>query len=181
MDDLSAATAIQPYIQSGERILWAGRPGRGLRLRSSDIFLVPFSLMWGGFAIFWESQVVNTDGPVFMKLWGIPFVLVGLHLIGGRFFWDAWVRSKQIYALTNQRLMILRGQSLKSSSLRSLPQLTLNSRMDGTGTISFVSLFGRLGNFGAWSPARLGTSFLYLQNADEVFALIIKAQTADKY
>ena len=180
MDDLSAATAVQPYIQSGEKILWAGRPGQGLRLRSSDIFLVPFSLMWGGFAIFWESQAVNTNGPVFMKLWGIPFVLIGLYLIGGRFFWDAWVRSKQIYALTNQRLMILRGQSVSSSNLRSLPQLNLTMRKDGLGTIDFGQpRMGRSNNFSGWSPSTSGTSFQFLNNANDIYAQIIKAQAAD--
>ena len=180
MDDLSATTAVQPYIQSGEKILWAGRPGQGPRLQSSDVFLVPFSLMWGGFAIFWESQAVKTDGPFFMKLWGIPFVLIGLYLIVGRFFWDSLVRSKQIYALTNQRLIILRGRSLKSSSLRSLPQLNLSTRSDGSGTIDFGQpSMGRSNNFSGWSSSSSGTSFQFLNNADAIYALIIKAQAAD--
>ncbi len=179
MDDLSAAAAIQPHIQSGEKILWASRPGQGPRLQSSDVFLVPFSLMWGGFAIFWESQVVKTNGPFFMKLWGIPFVLIGLYLIAGRFSWDAWIRSKQIYALTNQRLIILRGKSLTSSSLHSLPQLNLTTRSDGSGTIDFGQpSLGRSNNFSGWSPSGSGTSFQFLSNADKVYALIIKAQAA---
>ena len=180
MDDLSAATAVQPYIQSGEKILWAGRPGQGLRFQSSDKFLVPFSLLWGGFAMFWESMVIAQGGPFFMKLWGVPFVLVGIYLIGGRFFWDSWVRSKQIYAVTNRRLITLRGKSLISSSLQSLPQLNLNTRSDGSGTITFGQPnMGRSNNFSGWSPSSSGTSFQFLNNADEVYGLIIKAQSAD--
>lgn len=180
MDDLSAATAVQSYIQSGEKILWAGRPGQGLRLQSSDKFLVPFSLLWGGFAIFWESGVIATRAPIFMKLWGIPFVLVGLYLIVGRFFWDSWIRSQQIYALTNQRLVTLRGKSLVSSSLRSLPQLNLRVGGNGAGTIEFGQPNAyRSNNFSGWSPSTSGSSFQFLQNAQDVYALIIKAQAAE--
>jgi hypothetical protein len=114
-----------------------------------------------------------------MKLWGVPFVLVGIYLIGGRFFWDSWVRSKQIYALTNRRLIILRGKSLTSSSLHSLPQLNLTTGNDGSGTIDFGQPgVGRSNNFSGWSPSSSGTSFQFLNNADEVYALIIKAEAA---
>lgn len=39
-------SALTPYLHPGERLLWAGRPKRGLLLRGEDAFLIPFSLIW---------------------------------------------------------------------------------------------------------------------------------------
>ena len=47
--------AIQPELTSGESILWAGQPNTRVIFHKEDLFLIPFSLMWGGFAIFWEG------------------------------------------------------------------------------------------------------------------------------
>src|SRR5213078_3004984 len=69
---------VQPYLRPQEQLLWAGRPDPRLLFSSSDVFMVPFSLMWGGFAIFWEAGVLGSDAPLFFRLWGIPFVLIGL-------------------------------------------------------------------------------------------------------
>ncbi len=63
-------TSLQGNLVSGEKILWSGRPIQGLTTTSRDIFLIPFSLLWGGFAIFWELMVLHAPkAPLFMSLW----------------------------------------------------------------------------------------------------------------
>ena len=49
--------AIQPELTPGESIVWAGQPNTSVIFHKQDVFMIPFSLMWGGFAIFWEAGV----------------------------------------------------------------------------------------------------------------------------
>ena len=117
-------------------------------LRGSDALMIPFSLMWGGFAIFWETSVIRGGAPFFFMLWGIPFVAVGLYMIVGRFFVDARVRERTVYGLTSERVILISGlfkPSIKSISLKTLSDVSLSERTDGTGTITL----GPLGP-GAW-------------------------------
>src|SRR4051812_28305000 len=90
----------------GERIIWSGQPQQGLLLTARDIFLIPFSLMWCGFAIFWTVMATgasksdaNPAGGFFI-LWGLMFVTIGLYFVFGRFIVDAWVRRGLHYAVT---------------------------------------------------------------------------------
>ena len=85
----SPTSGIERELSAGERLLWSGQPRRGVRLRSSDAFTIPFSLLWCGFAIFWEASVVTKGAPFSFMLWGIPFVVVGFYIVFGRFFVDA--------------------------------------------------------------------------------------------
>ena len=131
---------IEQQLSSGERLLWSGQPSRGIRLRSSDAFAIPFSLLWCGFAIFWESSVVTKGAPFFFMLWGIPFVLVGLYIVFGRFFVDAHIRQRTFYGITTERIIIVSGlfsRQTKSLQLRTLSDISLTERPDGSGTITF--------------------------------------------
>ena len=145
--DYAAQEAISGQLGSGERLLWAGSPRPGLTLQAADALLIPFSLLWGGFAFFWEYEVIKSGAPLVMRLFGLPFVLIGLFFIGGRFFFDAWRRSRTFYGLTNQRAIIASGRRVRSLNLPTLGDVTLSERPDGSGTI----VFGFAGAPIAWS------------------------------
>jgi hypothetical protein len=141
--------------------------------------LIPFSLMWGGFAIFWEWSVVHqAKAPGFFSLWGIPFVLIGLYLIAGRFFVDAWVRANTYYAATNQCILIVRTAPTTkfiALAIDRLPELSLDERQDGRGTISFQTTYSGWNNrgFSGWTPSLDGApKFLAIADARNVFSQI---------
>jgi hypothetical protein len=102
--------------------------------------MIPFSLLWGGFAFFWEYSVLQENAPVVFALWGIPFVLIGIYIIIGRFFADSYQRSRTLYGVTDQRVLIVSGifsREVKSLSLSNLSAISLQERADSSGTILF--------------------------------------------
>jgi hypothetical protein len=185
-----AQARLQSYIQPGERILWTGQPDPRRLFGPKDLFLVPFSLMWGGFAIFWEGLVLfgmasGSDGPpIFFVLWGIPFVLIGQYFIWGRFLFKRWDRKRTIYAVTNQRVLVLRGRSLESLFLNQLPNINQSSRADGSGTLEFGASASPFGP-GAWADTGLeffnrgrgGPAFRDIPDVMRVYRLISDART----
>lgn len=176
-----ATISIQFSLDRGERQLWAGVPRQGLLLRPADIFLVPFTVLWAGFAVFWEASVVRQGAPLFMALWGIPFVAVGLYITVGRFLIDRRRRARTTYALTSERILIGSGlwaPEVKSLDLRTLSDITLQERRDGSGTITFgpTHPFAALYAGTAWPGMAQAPSFEMIPDARRVYELIREAQ-----
>jgi hypothetical protein len=70
----------------------------------------------------------------------IPFSMIGVYMMVGRFFVDAWQRARTWYGLTSQRVLILSvfvRRNVKSLNLRALSAITLSERDDGVGSITF--------------------------------------------
>lgn len=131
---------LRSELSAGEQPLWWGRPRQGLVLRRSDVFAIPFSLLWCGGTVLWEYSVASKDAPPIFVLWGLPFIAVGLYLVVGRFFVDAKQRESTYYAVTAERVLIVSGlftRKVQSLNLRTLSQVTLIGRPSGEGTIAF--------------------------------------------
>jgi len=170
----------------GEQIAWSGQPQQGLLLTARDILLIPFSLMWCGFAIFWTFMATSVPAAGgmggFFTLWGLMFVSIGLYFVVGRFIVDAWVRRGIHYAVTDQRILIARGAPFgrfTALNLERLPDIDLKEGGNGRGTIRFgqpVAIWGNRG-MSAWSVALDPTpQFLSIEDARRVFDLIQRAQ-----
>jgi len=177
---------LRTVLLPGERVLWEGRPAGGLILQASDIVAIPFTLLWGGFAVFWNVSVWNAAPGVddwFFKLWGLPFLAVGLYITVGRFIFDMWMRSQLRYAVTDRRVLIMRvySSTVRSLDIRSLPMLELEERTDGSGTIRFDSAPSIWGNrgFESWQPAASRTpQFIRIERVRYVYDLICRQQAA---
>lgn len=177
----TTTVSIHLNLDRGERQLWVGQPKQGMVLRASDAYMIPFSFLWAGFAVFWETGVVKSNAPGFFVLWGIPFVLVGLYITIGRFFVDAFMRSRTTYAVTTDRVIITTrafSTSTKSLNLRTLSDITLTERNDGRGTITFGPTNPLAQRFAGtrWTGASQTPSFEMISDARRVYNLIRDAQ-----
>lgn len=132
---------LRPYLYEGEQLRWAGRPVSANPLRKADILLIPFSVLWFGFAVFWECTALQNDAPLLFKLWGIPFVLIGLYISAGRLIVAAIRLKKTLYAVTDRRVIRVVGESVESIAGIPLSQMKVSARKDGTGTISFYNTY----------------------------------------
>lgn len=132
---------IASYLTGDEYVVWKGAPVKGHLFTPQDIFMIPFSLMWGGFAVFWELSVIAMDAPLLFKIWGIPFVAVGLYMIAGRFFVQAYRKKHTYYAITSKRILRIRKNQMDSLNYRLCPERRVSVNRDGSGTI----LFGNAG------------------------------------
>jgi hypothetical protein len=172
-------------LLSGEKILWSGRPAQGLLLTQGDWIMIPFSLFWGGFSIFWVIMAMASRDRVF-PLFGLPFVAIGIYLILGRFFFDAWIRRGVVYAVTNKRILISRGgpfASFTTLALEDAARATMQERANGSGTIRFgpvyATAYGGRAGFSSWAPSLDPTpQFLAIENVRDVFQKIQNAAEA---
>ncbi|WIB35703.1 MULTISPECIES: hypothetical protein [unclassified Curtobacterium] len=105
-------------LHPGERLLWVGQSDPARLFGGRDAFLVPFSLLWGGFAISWEVGVLISGAPWFFALFGSVFVLIGLHLIVGRFFVKRHRKRTEAFAVTDRRAFITNGRSSRETDVR---------------------------------------------------------------
>ena len=130
---------IRPYLETDEAILWTGKPEKLHLLSSQDAFMIPFSIIWAGFAFCWETMVIVHGAPWFFPIFGSFFVLVGLYITVGRFLWKAYVLKRTLYAITDRKVLIKHLRQVELLRKKDYPPQTVKQYRDGTGTIFFTS------------------------------------------
>ncbi|HEX3601551.1 MAG TPA: PH domain-containing protein [Lacipirellulaceae bacterium] len=179
--------SIRRELDPSEQLLWFGQPAQGFILRSSDAFLVPFSIIWGGFAIFWEVSVVSEGAPLDFAIFGVPFVLMGLYIMFGRFWVDARQRANTTFGVTPERIIIISGlfsRHVKSINLDTLSDLSITEKANGVGTISFGNIPFWAWIYGGAAWPGLGfqavPQFELIPNARSTYEIVRAAQRATK-
>ena len=164
------------YLGPGEMLLWEGKPDdRLFVLTAADAIMIPFSLLWGGFALFWNLGVWAMGAPFFFKLWGLPFLVVGAYITVGRFFVDQRIRQKTVYALTTKRAFIATsafGRKLRDKPIR--PETAINYAPGKSASITFGGVTpqaAQMRQMGVWHGATGDFTFRAIDDGDAVYRL----------
>lgn len=172
---------ILSELLSGEEILWADQPSTRRLFTLGDLLRVPFTLMWAGFALFWNIMVWSMDAPIFFRLWGLPFLLVGVYITFGRFFYLHWRKVRTYYVVTDRRLLIFNfgpRRNLDAFALHDLSTLRKRTGRNGVGSIIFGQAQGRynnsidMSNTGMESFGYTVPGFYDIAYVNEVYTLI---------
>ena len=193
----AAENELRSHLDSGEKLLWVGRPAQGIVLTWHDGYLIPFGMVWLGSAVhgFWPCLPIDGVGctakreplALFVAA-GLLFTGSGIYLLIGRFLADFWYRSRLIYGVTDRRAIILSGmcrRSVQSIYFSSLITLKLEERRN-SGTIYFGEDHPSYrhdaydgSEFGTYAPGgqtRLGEEqFFRIADAKKVFTILKKA------
>jgi len=97
-------------LQPGEQILWQGRPVPGINWQTLDYGRILFGLVFGGFAAFWILAAALTGAGtlpgIIFPLFGLPFLAVGLKMVGEQLWLDQRRLRGTHYTLTTQAAFI---------------------------------------------------------------------------
>ena len=136
----SALSIAQRQMRPGERLIWADRPAPG-RMALAGLPVTLFGAVFGGFALFWiagAASMTPADSGVFafFPLFGVPFLLVGLGIM----LTPVWIwlgAKKTIYAISSDRLVIIKGNRVQSFEPDEIDELERRETSDGRGDVIF--------------------------------------------
>src|SRR5713226_2827804 len=170
MNPGDAQVRAQSELQSGESLYWTGTadPRRvALSALPASIFGIPFA----GFALFWITQAYHatsamskssnnafTNGFKLFPIFGLPFLLVGLGIILAP-LWAFLRGGNTVYAVTNQRVMIITGggnRSVKSLTPADIVSVGALAMLDGNDVGRRQGFYGAVAAAGDDHDALVG-------------------------
>jgi len=190
---------FQEELLKDEEILWMGQPNPNINFTSMDWFLIPFSIMWGGFAIFWELSALGmlfvnssneTNIPIVFPLFGIPFVIMGLYFIFGRFIYKKWKKRRTYYAITNKRVLIItntNNKKIMAEFIDNIPAINYSQKSNGIGNIRFgnfnfmTDMYENTGmDFFSGFSGKSSPAFFDIDNVKEVYTLVNEVRNKNR-
>jgi len=193
MQEFAYSEELHNMLSDDEDVLWEGMPQRlayilsGWQLSVPGAFFFGFACVWTWMATGPLREGARFEGSrVFawlFPLFGVPFVLVGLHMFLGHYILKAAQWKSVHYMITSDRVLILKGlagSSVTTVPLSEIDSLSLHKGAGNVGTISLLtggpapaSPFPRQSRSGRGTPALIG-----VQNPDEVYRILTGAIVA---
>lgn len=97
------------YFADGEEIFWFGTPETLRYFSRTDIFLIPLTLILGGFlfSYAYSSMMLMLRGQsMTFALSGITMLLIAVYLVFGRIWYRHKRISRNLYFVTNARVFV---------------------------------------------------------------------------
>ena len=147
-----AQIRVQSELHVGENLVWSGVPDA----RRAAVAAIPETLLpgivFGGAGLFAMIYIYGAGStmpktssrslsPMLAALvMGLPFVIAGLiNLL--RPLWIYWKRLNTSYAVTNQRVMIVSGGSVRSIKPGDIFDVKYRERRNGSGEVMIRTNF----------------------------------------
>jgi hypothetical protein len=126
---------VQSELHVGENLFWSGVPdARRAAVAAIPETLLP-GILFGGAGLFIMIYEYGAGSTV-----GLPFVIAGLiNLL--RPLWICWKRLNTSYGVTNQRVMIVSGGSVRSIKPGDIFDVKYRERRNGSGEVMIRTNF----------------------------------------
>lgn len=129
----------------GERVLWSGRPNVARREKLRDRGTAVFAYTWIGVLVVWWAvalpAALRGDMPPIALVGTLPHVLLGVWLAWGRNAYNARLKERLSYAVTDRRVIEVertsRGPRVIAVELRNVRRIDETVREDGSGSVMF--------------------------------------------
>ncbi len=173
---------IEQMIDSNERVMWRGKPGR-LLYTIGNVAIYPFALLWLAFDLIFIRGFFSFDefsgmggAPRFLPFFFVIHLIpVWIAVLGPVYRFFAWTRVE--YVITTRRIYLqsgLIGRDYKSVELYEVQNLSVNvgvlERMQNRGTIRLIPDVTT--GHGDNQQTRMGDRLKHIEKPYEVFNLI---------
>ncbi|MFD1258227.1 PH domain-containing protein [Mucilaginibacter terrae] len=177
INNYSLVAELEPELLAGEKLIWTGKPGKGLLFRSADWLIIPFSFIWFGGVLSFPNFNILDKNHFSIDFFMLPFLVVGFYMTVGRFIVDIVQRVNTTYGVTNDRILIRSGVFSKTTNsihIKSLYDTSIKEANNKRGTIIFgPSEFGRIVFRSTWNtPDKQIPAFEMIDDVRTVYQLI---------
>ncbi|WP_022904475.1 hypothetical protein [Curtobacterium sp. B8] len=109
---------VESRLHDGEELLWVGRSDPGRMFVHADRFLIPFGALWTGFvATGLVGAAIGSAHPAVLVALS-ALLLLGLHVLGGRFLVKRHRKRTDVYAVTDRRVLVTNGRTTRETDAR---------------------------------------------------------------
>ncbi len=186
------AKLFENKLPAGEELHWVGRPLRGrFPLRTIDylvlgvtfLFTVLIGLYFNAYAVLFIYPTTLE-----LKLSVLGFLVLPVATVLLTYSDDIQKRKRAVFAVTSHRIILMNELSgrMNEVQIAKLKDLKHKPREDGRGTVAFRAPLmsalteGNSSNRGKKSPPNLTKGLPWIENSEEVHALIDRLHKGGK-